>query len=119
MKTLRVIVANMLAVLLGAWLLSGIHIDTSWWNVVIVAIVIALMNAIVRPILIFLTIPATIITLGLFLLVINAGTLMLADWILDGFRIDGFWWALLLSFIISFVTSFFARAEKKHGKEYR
>ena len=111
------IIASMLAVLLGAWVLPGVTVDSAWSNVLLVAVVIALLNAFVRPLLIFLTIPATIVTLGLFLLVINAGIIMIADSLLDGFSVSSFWWALLFSFILSIINSILGRAEKQH--EYR
>jgi putative membrane protein len=67
----------------------------------IVVIVLAVLNLIVRPILILLTIPVTIFTLGLFLLVINAVIVLLADYLIDGFRVNGFLWALIFSLILS------------------
>lgn len=108
----------MIAVLVGSWLLPGVWVDGHWWNVVVVAVVISLLNAIVRPLLIFLTIPATIITLGLFIFIINAATILLADYLLDGFRVDSFWWALLFSFILSLITSLAGAAERNRSERY-
>ena len=71
----------------------------------IIAIVIALLNTFLKPILILLTIPVTVLTLGLFLLVINAFIILFASELVNGFKVDGFWWALLFSIILSVVTS--------------
>ncbi|MGN6494526.1 MAG: phage holin family protein [Agriterribacter sp.] len=87
-----------------AHLLKGIHID-SYWTALIFALVLAIVNLIVRPLLVILTIPLTIITLGLFLLVINALMVMLASRLVDGITVNGFWWALLFSLLLSIVSS--------------
>jgi putative membrane protein len=70
----------------------------------------------VRPVLIVLTIPVTIFTLGLFLLVINAAIILLADWLVTGFTVDGFWWALLFSLILSVVNSIFNKQEARNQR---
>jgi putative membrane protein len=72
-----------------------------------VAIALAIINTFIRPVLVFLTIPVTIVTLGFFLLVINALIIMLIGRIIPGFTVDGFWWALLFSVILSIIASFF------------
>lgn len=79
--------------------------------------VMAFFNVTLRPILILLTIPATVLTLGLLLLVINAVLIMLADALVPGIDVDGFWWALLFSLVLSVLTSFFNEqiGEKKEG----
>lgn len=87
-----------------AHLLKGIHIDT-YWTALVFALILALVNLIVRPLLILLTIPLTIITLGLFLLVINALMVLLAAKLVDGIQVDGFWWALLFGLLLSIVSS--------------
>jgi putative membrane protein len=69
-----------------------------------VALALAFLNAIVKPIFTILTIPITIFTLGFFLLVINAVIIILAERLVSGFHVDGFWWALLFSLILSIVT---------------
>jgi putative membrane protein len=71
---------------------------------IIVALVLALLNTFIKPILVFLTIPITIITLGLFLLIINAAMVMLTDYLVPGFTVDGWLTALLFSLIISVVS---------------
>ncbi|HRO46575.1 phage holin family protein [Agriterribacter sp.] len=87
-----------------AYLLKGIHID-SYWTALIFALVLAIVNLIIRPLLVILTIPLTIITLGLFLFVINALMVLLAAKVVDGITIDGFWWALLFGLLLSVVSS--------------
>ena len=86
--------------LLAAWLLDGIHISSPT-SLVFAALVLGLVNAIVRPVLLLLTLPITIITLGLFLLVLNGAMLRLAALIVPGFIVDGFGTALLGSIIVS------------------
>ena len=87
----------------AAWLLPGVEIiDVK--TAVIVALVLALLNMFVKPILVLLTIPVTIITLGLFLLVINILIIKWTDSLVGGFTVDGWWSALLFSLIVSVVT---------------
>src|SRR5918993_1344136 len=97
---------NGLAVFLTAYLLPGVDID-GYGTALIVALVISIANVIVKPILIILTIPITVLTLGLFLLVINAIIILLADYMVSDFTVDGFWWALLFSLIMSVFNSLF------------
>lgn len=84
--------------------LGGIHVD-DFWTAVVFALVLALLNFIVRPLLIILTLPVTIITLGLFLFVVNALIVLLASKFVGGFSIDNFWWGLLFSLILSIVSA--------------
>jgi putative membrane protein len=100
---IRLLIAAVVAFGLSR-LLPGIHID-SLWTAVVLAIVLGLLNALLKPLLILFTLPITIVTLGLFLLVINAAIILLAAKFVDGFAVDGFWWALLFSLLLSFVTS--------------
>lgn len=93
-----------LAVFFTDWLLSGIDV-TNFTNALLIAIVLAFLNTFLKPVLVLLTIPFTIFTLGLFLLVINAGIILLASKLIDGFYVSGFWWALLFSIILSITTS--------------
>lgn len=98
------IIVTALAVLISAYLLPGVKVDT-FTTSILVALVLAFMNSIVKPILTILTIPITMVTMGLFLLVINGGIILLTDKLVDGFEVSGFWWALLFSFILSISTS--------------
>ncbi len=93
-----------LAVFFTSWLLPGVDID-KFTNALLLAIVLAFLNTFLKPVLVLLTIPFTIFTLGLFLLVINAGIILLASKLVEGFVVEGFWWALLFSIILSVVTS--------------
>ena len=89
---------------LGLWLatvwVSGIFIDSPG-TLVLAGILLGLVNAVVRPIAVILTFPFTILTLGLFLLVVNAAMLGLVALLLPGFRLDGFWTAVLAALIVS------------------
>lgn len=93
-----------IAVVVCAYLLPGVHVD-GFLNAVLVALALALLNQFVKPLLIIFTIPATVLTLGLFLLVINAVIILLADWIVLGLDVDSFWWALLFSIVLTIVRS--------------
>ena len=93
-----------LAVVLASYILPGVSVDT-FLTALIVALVLAILNAIVKPILVILTIPITFLTLGLFLLVINALIILMADWIVPGFNVDGFLWALIFSIILAVITA--------------
>src|SRR5688500_17888680 len=87
----------------AAWLLTGVEI-TDIKTTIIVALVLALLNTFIKPILVLLTIPVTILTLGLFLLVINILIIKWTDSLVGGFTVDGRWSALLFSLIVSLVT---------------
>lgn len=106
MRFIVQLIISSLAVLISAYFLPGVEIvDNNFITALIVAAVLAFLNAVVKPIMILLTIPITFITLGFFLLVINALMILLAAKIVDDFRVNGFWWALLFSLILSIVTS--------------
>jgi len=93
------------AVLVIAHFLPGVSIE-NYTSAIIVAIVLGLLRITVKPILVILTLPVTILTLGLFLLVINALIIMLADNLIGGFYVSGFWIALIFSLILSIFQSF-------------
>ncbi|MBD78574.1 MAG: hypothetical protein CL840_06620 [Crocinitomicaceae bacterium] len=109
------ILATSIAVVVTAWLLSGVHLD-GFMTAIIVALVLAFLNAIVKPILIILTIPVTILTLGLFLLAVNAIIIEIAAYAVTGFSVDSFWWALLFSLILSILNSLFAGNDDENRK---
>ena len=92
------------AVLITAYLLPGVS-DLDFFSALLVSAVLAFLNAFLKPILVILTIPITIFSLGLFLLVINACIILVASEMLEHFEVRSFWWALLFSLILSFVTS--------------
>jgi len=94
-----------LVILVAAYLLPGIHV-ASFTTALVVAIVLGILNICIKPILFILTLPVTILTLGLFTFVINAFLIILASMLVPGFRVDGFWWALLFSIVISLISGF-------------
>jgi putative membrane protein len=93
-----------MAIVITAYLLPGIIVK-SFFVALVVAVVLGLFNTILKPILIILTLPINILTLGLFTLVINAGLIMLTSNVVDGFYVESFWWALLFSLILSLVNA--------------
>lgn len=97
-------IATTVAVLVAAYILKGVYVDDTI-TALLVAVVLGLLNSFVKPILILLTIPFTIVTLGLFLLVINIIIIKLAAGIVPGFRVEGWLAALLFSLVVSLVTA--------------
>jgi putative membrane protein len=95
----RILITSALVVLLSN-LMGGVHV-AGFTTALIVALVLGLLNIFIKPILVILTLPITFITLGLFLLVINALIIMLCDNIVGGFKVDSFFTALLFSVILS------------------
>ena len=93
-----------LAVIISSYLLPGVEVD-SFLTALILGAVLALLNVTLKPLLIILTIPATIFTLGLFILVVNALIILVADWLVPGFYVAGFWWALGFSLILWLVNT--------------
>ena len=102
---LRILLTT-IAVLILQLFLPGITIP-SYGTAIWVAIVLGILNVFVKPILVIFTLPATIFTLGLFLFVINAIIIMLVGFLVDGFKVSGFWYALLFSILLSFLQSVF------------
>ena len=100
---LRIIISALVAFGL-ARVLKGIEVD-SFWTALIFALILAVLNVLVKPVLIILTLPLTIVTLGLFLFVVNTLVVLLASWLIDGFRIANFGWGLLFALLLSLVTS--------------
>jgi putative membrane protein len=87
-----------------AHVLNGVHLS-DFKSALIFAVVLGCLNIIVKPIISILALPITILTLGLFSLVINAIIVLLTDYFIDGIRIDGFLWAFLFSILLSIITS--------------
>jgi putative membrane protein len=102
-----------LAVIITSYLLDGVYIE-GYFAAIVVAAILAILNAIVRPLLVILTIPITVFTLGIFLLVINAVIILMADYLIPGFEVDGFWWALLFSIILAVINSIFESFTQKN-----
>jgi putative membrane protein len=101
----RVLISAISVILLG-YLLPGVHL-TDNLSAIWVALLLAILNSTVRPILVLLTLPVTIFSLGLFLFVINACITLLASYWLKGFTVDGFWWAFIFSFLLAIINSLF------------
>jgi putative membrane protein len=96
---------NSLAVFAAGYLVHGIHIS-DFWSGVIAAALLGIVNAFIRPVLIILTLPLSVLTLGLFTLVINALMLKLVSWAVAGFAVEGFWAAFWGAIVISLVSWF-------------
>lgn len=103
MTLLLVWILNAVALLVVAYILPGISV-ASFGSALIAALVLGLLNTLVKPLLVILTLPITIVTLGLFLLVLNALVFWLAGSILKGFQVNGFWWAVIGALVYSLVS---------------
>lgn len=101
-----------LAILVSAYILPGVHVS-DFTAALVAAVVLGVINVIIKPIILLLTLPINILTLGLFTLVINAFTILLASSIVPGFRVDSFWWALIFSIVLSVVNSFLHQLRSK------
>jgi putative membrane protein len=97
------LVANALAILAAAYIVPGIEV-AGGLSLLAAALVLGLVNAVVRPILLFLTFPFTLVTLGLFIFLLNAFCLWLTSWLVTGFEVHGFWAAVLGALIVSVVS---------------
>lgn len=94
-----------LAIIVSAYILPGVHVS-GFTTALVTAVILGIINAVIKPIIVILTLPITVLTLGLFTLVINALIILLASSIVPGFKVDGFWWALIFSVVLSIVNSF-------------
>lgn len=93
-----------MAVYLTGWLLPGIGID-NYLTAIILSVILGLLNTFVKPVLVFLSAPITLVTLGLFIFIIDAFIIEMASSLLDGFVVNGFGWAMLFSIVLSITTS--------------
>jgi putative membrane protein len=100
-------ILNAVALLAVAYVLPGIVIS-SFWSAMLAAVVLGLLNTLVKPLLILLTLPITIVTMGLFLLVLNALVFWLAGSLFKGFQVEGFWWAVAGAILFSVISSLFS-----------
>lgn len=105
MEILISILVSAIAVFAAGYILPGIHLD-SFMTAVVVAIVLGLINAFIRPLLLILTLPINILTLGLFTFVIMGGLVLLTSAIVPGFTVDSFWWALAFAIVLWVINSF-------------
>lgn len=104
MELLFNILISMLAVILTAYLLPGISINSAW-TAFFVAIVLGVINAFLRPFLLIITLPINILTLGLFTFVIMAFLVMLTSYIVPGFQVASFWWAMGFAIVFAIINS--------------
>lgn len=104
MKSILRLLLTALAVVILSYVLPGVNVN-SMGSALLVALVLSLLNFLVKPILVILTLPITILTLGLFLLVINALIILLAENLIPGFQVAGFWWAVIFSLLLSFLQA--------------
>ncbi len=105
MKIVIKLLLSAVAVIATAYILDpNVHVD-SFGTAILVAAVLSLFQIFLKPILVILTIPVTIVTLGLFLWVINAALILLAANFIGGFEVNGFWWAVIFSFILAVLVS--------------
>ena len=111
MKTLIHFLVSALAILITAYILPGAHVD-GLVSALVLAVILAAINMFVKPVLLVLTLPITVMTLGLFMFVLNALLIMLAGAIVPGFSVDGFWSALLFSIILVIVNAILGGLKK-------
>jgi len=108
---LRMVITAVVAFGLS-YVLPGIHIDT-FWTALVLALVLAILNILLKPVLIILTLPITILTFGFFLFIINAVIVLLASHFVRGFNVKSFGWALLFSLLLSLLTSLLYKEKDK------
>ncbi|OEK09163.1 hypothetical protein A8C32_10545 [Flavivirga aquatica] len=111
MKLIIKLLLNAFAVVVLSKVLSGVNVD-NYTTAIIVAVVLSVLNLLVKPILVVLTLPITILTFGVFLLIINALIVLLADKLIDGFSIGSIWIALLFSILLFFLHSLLKETKK-------
>lgn len=116
MKYLLRLLLSALAVVILSKILSGVTVD-DYATAILVAIALSLLNFLVRPILVILTLPITLITFGLFLLIINALIILLADYFISGFSVSSIWSALLFSLLLSLLQSILFSLLKEDKKK--
>ena len=107
MQLILIWICNALALLAVAYLLPGIHVD-GFTSALIAALVLGLINALIRPLLILLTLPITVLTLGLFILIINGLLFWFAGSVLRGFEVSGFWVGVMGALLYSIFSSVFS-----------
>lgn len=98
------LIISTLSVFITAWILGDAIVLDGFGTAILVALVLAVFNVTLKPVLIFFTLPATLVTFGLFLFVINALVIMATDYFIAGFTVASFWWALLFSLVLSVVN---------------
>jgi putative membrane protein len=99
------LIISAIAVFLTAYVLPGVYLSQDIVTILIVALLLGIANSVIKPILHVLTFPITIVTFGLFALVLNALMVILVDYMVEGFSVDSFWWALGFSVVLSIISS--------------
>ncbi len=112
---IRLLITTVLVLIISKYM-DGVSVENITSSI-IVAVVLAILNVIVKPILVFFTFPITIFTLGLFLLVINAAIIMICDHFVVGFKVDGFLTALIFSVILSISQSIMFKLTNEDSKK--
>ncbi len=102
---IKQLLVSVVAIFLGAYLIPGVSITVA--GALVLSLVLGIINMFIKPIVQLVALPLTIMTFGLFALVINALLIMLADYFVAGFAVSGFWVALLFALLISVVTALF------------
>ncbi|MEC7839340.1 MAG: phage holin family protein [Chlamydiota bacterium] len=113
MDILITLILNSIAVFVAGSIIPGVRLY-DFMTAVVVAVVLGFINAIIRPIVFVLTLPINIITMGLFSFVIIGSLTLLVSYIVPGFEVDGFWWALLFAFVLAIFNSFLFSLTKRH-----
>jgi len=115
MRIILWILANCVAILAASWLVPGFNFSGSWTEILIAGLTIGAINTLIKPIIKLLALPITIMTLGIFSILINIGLLALAAWLLPSLNIDGFWaafWATIIISIVNYIFSSFSKESK-------
>lgn len=99
------LILSTIAVFVTAHILPGVHL-AGFGTALVVAVVLAIINTLIRPLIFILTLPINVLTLGLFTFVIIGGLVMLVSAIVPGFHVDGFWWALAFALVLAIINGF-------------
>ncbi len=111
MRILINLLISAIAVIITAYILPGVHVN-DFLTAIVVAVILGIANAVIKPILIILTLPVTILSLGLFTFIINGFIVLMVSWLVSGFKVDGLLWAILFSIILSVVNGFISSFAK-------
>ncbi len=105
LQVLLTLIVSAIAVFVTGHILPGVHLD-SFGTALVVAVVLAIVNTLIRPLIFILTLPINILTLGLFTFVIIGCLVLLVSSIVPGFKVDGFWWALAFALVLAIINGF-------------
>lgn len=104
MQAILSLILSTIAVAATAYILPGVHVGT-FWTALLVAIVLGIANALIFPLLLIITLPINILTLGLFTFVIMAALVLGVSAVVPGFSVDNFWWALIFALVLAVINS--------------